>query len=143
LSASLKLLHNSIQKFITNLYQWYVYSGVLPWQCRSFINITVSGSKLETIVQCFFCHSISVFKFDLFHSRKCVYSHTRTSYVFSKIPYMFSLGSLSILTNYQKLSTLSNEHRYYLYIFITACYACVNENYTLLGWAIQLVRGPH
>jgi len=79
---------------------------------------------------------------------KSIYSHTRTSYVFSKIPYMFSaksfsLGSLSFLTNYQKLSTLSNEHRYYLYIFITACYACVNENYTLLGWAIQLVRGPH
>jgi len=31
----------------------------------------VSGCKSETVDQCFVCHSIYVFRFDLRHSRKC------------------------------------------------------------------------
>ena len=49
-------------------------SSRLLWHHRSFSN--TSGSKSETIVQCFVCHSISVFKFDLLHRRKRTYSQT-------------------------------------------------------------------
>jgi len=36
----------------------------------TYINANVTGSKSETFVQCFVCHSIAVFRFDLLHCRK-------------------------------------------------------------------------
>ena len=40
-----------------------------------YINTNVPGSKSVTIDQCFICHSISVFIFDLLCSRKCTLTH--------------------------------------------------------------------
>ena len=36
-------------------------------------------SKSETTVQCFVCNSISVFRFDLLHRRKCILTHVCVS----------------------------------------------------------------
>jgi len=48
---------------------------------RSFINTNVSGSKSETIVQCFVCHSIAVFRCDLLHSIESVCTVLSRTYV--------------------------------------------------------------
>jgi len=66
-----------------------------------------SGRKSATIVQCFVCHSISVFRFDLLHLK----SSTLTQVCFPNIKCIysaksFSFGNLSLLTNFKKHSTL-------------------------------------
>jgi len=75
-SASLKLLHNSnlLQISISgmplveaSLTLLFVYQYQCYW------------CKYETIVQCFVCHSISVFRFDLLHRRNCTLTHPRVS----------------------------------------------------------------
>ena len=80
--------------------------------------ISCRKSETETIVQCFVCNLISVFRFDLLHGRNCVPNIDAKS---------FSLGSLSLPTNFQNFSTnWSNAVNVVLYIFIERCYACSN-----------------
>jgi len=68
------------EQFITNLYQWAACGQrfsdtIFP----SSIPVTVAAaSRSETIIQCFGCHSISVYRFDLLHSTENAgYSHAR------------------------------------------------------------------
>jgi len=87
----------------------------------SFINRPTSISKSATIVQCFDGHSISVFRFDLVHLRNCTLTHV----CFPNIQCIyraksFSFRNLSLLTNFQKISTvLSNT------VSIVHCYSKV------------------
>jgi len=74
----------------------------------------VSGSRLETIAQCFDCHSISVFVFNF--TNVCMYVFSNTECTFSVK--FFSFGSLSLLTNFQKLYKVwSNAFNIILHIF--------------------------
>jgi len=70
-SVSLKLFHNSNK----NVLQISISAmpAVEASLTLSFLYQYqyVSGSKSETIDQCFVCHAIYVFGFDLLHSRKC------------------------------------------------------------------------
>ena len=52
------------------------------WRCKS-----------QTIIQCFVCHSISVFRFDFFHCRKFTLTHTRMCFQASSA---FLVGNLSV-----------------------------------------------
>jgi len=83
-----------------NYYIITIYYKSLPMRClwsrlvrqyRSFSKISFSGSRSETIVQCFVFHSSSVCRFDLLHSRKCTYSHSR---IYFQISSAFRLRNL-------------------------------------------------
>jgi len=76
----------------------------LPWQYRSLIITSASG-----IVQCFICHWISVFRFDLPHRRKFAHAHVCVNIEFNFSAKSFTLKNLSSLTNFQKLSAVSNN----------------------------------
>jgi len=73
---------------------------------------------------CFDC------RFDLLQSRKCTRSHTcRLLYVFPNVQRIFSantfsLGNLFLLTNFEKLFTVSHTVTIVAHIFIKRCYAC-------------------
>ena len=71
----------------------------------------VCSSKSETIVQFFVCRSISVFRFDLLHSIENVLSYTYVIPNFECISSAksFSFGNLSLLTSFQKLSTVCRD----------------------------------
>jgi len=56
------------------------------------------------VVQCFVCHSISVFTFDLLHLRHVCISKHRVRFQ-RKI---CQFGNLSLLINFQKLSAVFN-----------------------------------
>jgi len=73
------------------------------WQYHSFINTSASG-----IVQCFVCHSISVFRFDLLHRRKFTHAHVCVNIECNFSAKSFYLKNLSSLTNFRKLSAVSN-----------------------------------
>jgi len=60
----------------------------------------VSCRKAETAVQCFACNSISIFRFCLLYGRK--YAPNIECIFYTKA---FMSGSLSLLTNFQNLST--------------------------------------
>jgi len=125
-SASLKLLHNSQQPFITNLHQWHACS-------RSFYDTTVP-LEIPVLVaasrrmSCFVCYSISIFTVDLtcfivqnvrIATYVCV--SKRWAHFSAK---SFSLGNLSLLTNVRKLFSASNTVSIVAYVFIKRCYAC-------------------
>jgi len=71
-------------------------SLTLSFPCQ---NQYVSCRNSETTVQCFVCNSTSVFRFDLLRDRNCAPNIDAKS---------FSLESLSLLTNFQNLSTVYN-----------------------------------
>ena len=60
----------------------------------------VSCSKSETVVQCFVCNSISVFRFDLLHAETVL--HILSEFLCE----IYSLGSQSLLTNFQNRFTV-------------------------------------
>jgi len=76
----------------------------LRWQYRSLITTSASG-----IVQCFICHWISVFRFDLPHRRKFTHAHVCVNIECNFSAKSFTLKNLSSLTNFQKLSAVSNN----------------------------------
>ena len=93
-----------------------------------FSNTSVRGSKPETIVRCFVCHLISIFRFDLLQRTKRTYSHTRMCFPTSSA---FSVQNVSVweiylcwLISRNSLQSLKPLVLYSLhYIFIKRCYA--------------------
>ena len=62
---------------MTNLYQWDACGrafsdAILPLSIQVLV---VARRSSETMAQCFFCHSISVFRFDVHHRRRCTLTH--------------------------------------------------------------------
>ena len=128
--ASLKVLHTTVPK--SKLLQISV-SGMPAVEAslklyRSFGNTSVSGGKSETMVLCFVCHYIYVFTVDLtcfivenVRTLAHVCVSERRAHFNAKY---FSLGNLSLLTNFQKLFTVTNTVSIVVYIFIKRSYAC-------------------
>ena len=73
-------------------------------QYRSLIITSASG-----IVQCFICHWISVFRFDLPRRRKFTHAHVCVNIECNFSAKSFTLKNLSSLTNFQRLSAVSNN----------------------------------
>jgi len=78
------------------------------------LSFLIRGSKSETIVQCLVCHSVSVFTADLtcfIVENVRTLTHLRYVVFPKALPSLsaksFSLGKLSLLTNFQKLFTVS------------------------------------
>jgi len=78
-----------------------------PPASYAYVNRPTTISKSATIVQCFVCQSIYVFRFDLLHLRNFTLTHVcfpNIQCIYSAKS--FSFGNLSLLTNFQKLSTV-------------------------------------
>jgi len=88
----------------------------------------ISGSKWETIVRCFSCHSSSVFKFDLLHCRKCTVTYVCMCFQISSA---FLVRNISVWEIYLcwiiSRSFLQSLTPLVLYTFIKRCYACSIE----------------
>ena len=111
----------------------------LPWQYRSFITTSASG-----IVQCFVCHSICVFRFDLFHRTKFTHAHVCVSIECNFSAKSFSLKNLSSLTNFQKLCAVSNNvcivHFYWKMVCLFQLQLPIVGNGHHFGWRATLRR---
>jgi len=72
----------------------------------------------------------------MMHVRSHMYMFPKVERIFSAKS--FSLGNLSLLTNFQKLFTVSNSVSIVAYIFINRCYACSTViRITYCRWAIN------
>jgi len=100
-------------------YRWDACSRGFSWHYRSFSNTIINGSKSETIVQrcllfnfCFNC------RFGLLHCRQCTYAHAYMCFqTSSEFLVRYLSPNLSLLTNFQKLFTVSNIVNIVAHIF--------------------------
>ena len=106
--ASLKLLHNTNKNILSNS-----ISGMPVIEASIklyFINTSVSGSEPETIVQCLVCHSISFSDLTCFMVENVLlHTHLLPNIEYIFCAKSFSLGNLSLLTNFPKLYTVRSS----------------------------------
>jgi len=86
------------------------------------------------------CHSVSIFRFDLLHRRKCTLTQGSASkhrvHLSAK---SFSLGNLSLLNKFPMLSVVSKSVNIAHFYYKMLCLFLLN--YLLQGWEINLAWG--